>query len=321
MNDQQRTLWNVVVYASALMNRVVHDNVNVEHVLTYIEDCETSTYLCSSLWQRIHGLTSGQPTIEEIHEFRCELWDLRNQILDFVHKSCSEVDPNRVVECYDPLFVILKEVGGQSRTNVFTTNYDLAFELLVDQLPSKYELADGFPSPVGAYQRNYIPKDKAEHSIILFKLHGSVSWKEMQPESVVSVKLGTISSLEIREPVVWIYPTHHKESTQRLWRQPFSQAYGQLEAQFAMIAAVRVLLVIGYAFGDKHLRNTISEALYLGQEAYLLVVDPSLRLEQVSRLLPSVSAERVRVINAIFGSSDTLALIQSELEILLKPNT
>ena len=321
LNDQQRTLWNAVVYASALRNRVVPDKVNIEHVLTYIEDCETSSYLCSRLWQRIYGLTRGEPTIEELHEFRSQLWDLRNQVLDFIQSSCSEMDPNRVVECYNPLFDLLKDIGGQSRTNVFTTNYDLAFELLVDQLPSKYELADGFESPAGAYQRTYVPDAQAEHSIILFKLHGSVSWREMPPESDVLVKLGTLSPLEIGEPVVWIYPTQHKEDTQRTWIQPFSQAYAQLEAQFAMIGAVKVLLIIGYAFGDKRLRNTISEALYLEQEAHLLVVDPSLSLEQVSRLLPSVSAERITVINAKFGPSDTLDLIRRELEALLKLNT
>ena len=78
LNGQQRALWNVVVYASALMNRVVHDKVNIEHVLTYIEDSETSTYLYSS--QTRHNFTDAGMRYRRFGNrgptIRVEVWSL-----------------------------------------------------------------------------------------------------------------------------------------------------------------------------------------------------------------------------------------------------
>ena len=78
LNGQQRTLWNVVVYASALMNRVIHDKVNIEHVLTYIEDSETSTYSYSS--QTHHNFTDARMRYRRFSNrgptIRVEVWSL-----------------------------------------------------------------------------------------------------------------------------------------------------------------------------------------------------------------------------------------------------
>lgn len=308
LGGEEKMLWKAVVQSSAAFYKVKPCDVNIEHVLTCIEDCELSFRSTCKLWQNIYGLSVGKPTIEQIHDFRQRLWGIRNKVIDEIRTRYGKPEPRKVVDAYDRLFDIMREVSNQRSTHVFTTNYDLAFEVLADKLSHKYELVDGFSG--SSYVRYYVPKGGSEHSLILHKLHGSTSW-----EWVGNLQIRKVDPDQNPRPVL-IYPSLRKSMSQRLSTQPFNQAYGRFGGLFRQIGAVKALLVIGYGFGDAEVKDEITECLRMEDKAVMIIVDPKMKLDCVQRLFPSIK-KRVKVINAGFGNESALQKIRSELEKLV----
>lgn len=308
LGGEEKMLWKAVVQSSAAFYKVKPCDVNIEHFLTCIEDCELSFRSTYKLWRNIYGLSVGKPTIEQIHDFRQRLWGIRNKVLDEIRTTYRKPEPHKVVATYDRLFDIMREVSNQRSTYVFTTNYDLAFEVLAEQPPYKYELVDGFSG--SSYERDYIPKGSSKHSLILHKLHGSTSW-----EWICNLKIRKVDPDQNPRPVL-IYPSRRKSMSQRLSTQPFNQAYGRFGGLFRQIGAVKALLVIGYGFGDAEVKDEITECLRMEDKAVMIIVDPKMKLDCVQRLFPSIK-KRVKVINAGFGNESALQKIRSELEKLV----
>ena len=298
---EEKMLWKAVVQSSAAFYNVEVCDVNIEQVLTCIEDCELSFRSTYKLWRKTCGSSAGKPTTEQIHDFRQRLWDIRNEVLDEIRATYGKPEPHKVVDTYDGLFDILKEVSNQRSTHVFTTNYDLAFEVLADKLPHKYELVDGFSG--SSYKGDYVPNGGSEHSLILYKLHGSTSWvKKVDPD-------------QNPRPVL-IYPSLRKSMSQRLSIQPFNQAYGSFGGLFRQIGAVKALLVIGYGFGDAEVKDEITKSLQIEDKAVMIIVDPKMKLAYAQSLFPSIK-NRIKVINAKFGAKSALQKIRDELEKLV----
>lgn len=304
---EEKMLWKAVVQSSAAFYNVDVCDVNIEQVLTCIEDCELSFRSTYKLWKKTCGSSAGKPTTEQIHDFRQCLWDLRNKVLDEIRTTYGKPDPHKVVDTYDGLFDILKEVSNQRSTHVFTTNYDLAFEVLADKLPHKYELVDGFSG--SSYKGDYVPKGGSEHSLILQKLHGSTSWEW------VGNQIRKVDPDQNSRPAL-IYPSLRKSMSQRLSTQPFNQAYGIFGGLFQQIGAVKVLLVIGYGFGDAEVKDEITKCLQMEDKAEMIIVDPKMKLAYAQSLFPSIK-NRIKVINARFGTESALQKIREELEKLV----
>ena len=312
--------WNSVVQLTAKYYDGEVDDIDIEQVLTYVESCLFSYVQLAGLWRKtLRGDDRVLPTIEELEKFRQSLWILRMSILDGICKTYAEPDPSKTVECYEPLFKMLTETAGQSTTNVFTTNYDLTFETLARERPNGYELSDGFrkvTSGKEVWKGDYLPKCQSEHSIVLWKLHGSTSWKVNEEKEELRKDSPSIYRQD-GDTTVIIYPTKTKADTQELFARPFNQAYGSLESLFMQVGVVKVLLVIGYGFGDDELRRDIQNGLAAEDKAMLIVVDPGADICELSNSFPEVSTERIRVINSYFGEDDTIEAIRSSLEELL----
>ena len=295
LDEQEKVLWNAVVESAAKSNKVSPDKVNIEHMLTHIEN----------------RLCPGKPATEQTPSFTQELYNnLRIKILDKINHTYGVPDSSKVVACYDPLFDLLKEVSGQCCTNVFTTNYDLAFEVLVEQLPCKYELADGFNTSSSLSVGDYVPKRSAERSITLYKLHGSTSWAWTGNSAGGQIER---SSPQDNPKPALIPPTQHKE----LSRQPFKSAYDVFGTNFLKPGLVKVLLVIGYGFGDKEIKDEIACGFQAESEATMVIVDPSMEESRVHNLFPSIEKDRIKVINASFGCDDTIQKIRDAIEKLV----
>ena len=316
--NDEAVLWQHVVAQSAEFYGTSPESIDIEQVLTCIEGCELSPKKSAALWESIYGMQHGVPTIEQIHEFRQGLWSIRNDVLDKICATYTDPEPKDVMRCYVPLFKMLEDTTGQTTTNVFTTNYDLTFEVLGDTKPDifEFEVVDGFRSQspgVEVFARNFVPKYNARHAIVLRKLHGSTSWKGQLPNpNFLKASPGKYVHDDGKRTII-IYPTRKKAASQNLHTSPFNQAYGGLESLFSQMDILKVLLVIGYGFGDTEVREAIEHGLTLEDRAEVVVVDPSATHEHVAGLFPNIDKSRFRVIQCRFGEDTTLKRIEEEL--------
>ena len=312
----QAMLWSNVVAQSAEFYGTSPESIDIEQVLTCIESCELSFKRSAALWESIYGISHGIPTIEEIHEFRQSLWSIRDDVLDEICATYIDPEPEEVVKCYVPLFEMLRDVTGQTTTNVFTTNYDLTFEVLGDTKPDAFEVVDGFvlgPSGAEIFEKQFVPKYNAGHSIVLRKLHGSTSWKGQLPNlGFQKASPGKYVHDDGKRTII-IYPTRNKAGSQNLHTSPFNQAYGGLESLFSQMGTLKVLLVIGYGIGDTEVREAIERGLESESKSQVIVVDPGTTHEYVAGLFPKIDRTRFRVIQGKFGEDATVERIGKEL--------
>ena len=315
----KRKLWHGIVEASAKYFKITSDQINIEDVLTYVEECEHSYSESSLLWRQARGESSGTPTIEQIHEFRQVLWSIRSNVLDKLCATYVSPKPSKAIECYAPLFSMLNRSSGQVSTNVFTTNYDLTFEVLAESRPDDFELVDGFvttQSGEEVFSNTYVPQHHSEHSIVLWKLHGSTSWLGRLPDPRFS-KVSPGKYIQGDARTIIIYPTKNKNESQNLSTSPFTQAYGGLGSLLSQIDTVQVILVIGYGFGDVEIVDVIKNGLSLQASAKMIVVDPTASIERMTETFPNVDTSRFRIIPRRFCETGTIESIEEEIQSLL----
>ena len=320
LSANKKELWHEIVESSAQFFKTSTDQIDIEGVLTYLDECETTHCKSSLLWARIYGgKLVGQPTIGQIGDFQQELRSIKDDVLDEICATYVSPESVKAIQCYAPLFKMLNRLSGQEITNVFTTNYDLTFEVLAESRPDDFELVDGFVTSRSGekiFGNSYVPQYGREHSIVLWKLHGSTSWLGQLPDPKFSrVPPGKYIQGDLR--TIIIYPTKNKSELQNLHTSPFTQAYGGLSSLLSRIKAVQVLLVIGYGFGDVEIVDMIKEGLALQQSATMVVVNPTSTLGGMTKVFPSVDASRFRIIPRRFCEKGTIESIEAEIQTLL----
>ena len=159
------------------------------------------------------------------------------------------------------------------RVNLFTTNYDMAFDYALDKLGVFY--INGF---MGVHNRVFHPEvydfdlyypgqsvsgkvHRAEKVLRYYKLHGSLSWVSDNPSANNTYGIREIAfneSPEISESrQLMVYPCVSKKSFtldlpySELFRH-FSKAINQPQS---------VLICLGYSFNDEHINDIIYQAL------------------------------------------------------------
>lgn len=168
------------------------------------------------------------------------------------------------------------------RANIFTSNYDLAFEYAFDNLGIKY--IDGFS---GFHHRYFKPEtfnydifypgtttagkvQRIEKVVRYFKLHGSISWvsdKDHSPNNIYGIEEMPIELIkrkadddndkEFGYGNLMIYPTAVKKS------YTLDLPYSELFRHFAYCISQpqSVLFTVGYSFCDEHFNDIIYQAL------------------------------------------------------------
>ena len=320
LSSMRKELWNEIVESSAQYFKTTSVQVDIEGVLTYIDECVTSDRKASFLWAQINGGNlTGRPSIEQVDDLQQELRSIKNDVLDEICTTYVSPEPGKAIECYAPLFKMLHGLSGQEMTNVFTTNYDLTFEVLAESRPDDFELVDGFVTNHAGeevFANTYVPRCRSKYSIVLWKLHGSTSWVGQLPEMRFS-KVRPGKYIQGDSTTIIIYPTKNKSKSQNLHTSPFTQAYGGLSSRFSQIEGVQVLLVIGYGFGDAEVVVEMKESLAIQQRATMVVVNPTSTLEEMTKVFPSVDANRFRIIPRRFCEEGTIERIEAEIQTLL----
>lgn len=199
-------------------------------------------------------------------------------LLETLVALCRVPANDRLHEDYgeDPLWVhkefvrkILARPVNLKRVNLFTTNYDTAFEQAMDELGVIY--VDGF---VGNIRRAFRPEafnydyyfpasttegnvHRLEKVVHLYKLHGSLNWAECatSAENIFGIEQVPDSDA-VRDRLV-VYPRPMKE--EETLGFPYSEMFRRFAATVQQ--PQNVLVCYGYGFGDKHVNRVLYNAL------------------------------------------------------------
>ena len=175
---------------------------------------------------------------------------------------------------------ILQRPLNLRRANIFTLNYDLAFEYACDELGIQY--INGF---VGFNERNFRPEvynydffypgdttegkvKRIERVIKYYKLHGSLNWvykkeNKNNPYGLYEVPIDLVR-MKIKDEKeeknmgdIMIYPTSSKK--EYTLNFPYSELFRKFSDRLHQSEAV--LFVVGYSFYDEHINDIIYQAL------------------------------------------------------------
>ena len=248
-------------------------------------------YLTAILYQR-----EAENKEEESKRIRDLIGALKKslfRICDVHERTTSERDKKRIREkgfekefndnkyLFHEKFLksLMQRPLNLQRANIFTCNYDLAFEYAFDNLGVKY--IDGFS---GFHHRYFKPEtfnydifypgsttagkvQRIEKVVRYFKLHGSISWVsdgKHTPSNIYGIEEMPIDLIKRKAEDddfdygnLMIYPTAVKKS------YTLDLPYSELFRHFAYCISQpqSVLFTVGYSFSDEHFNDIIYQAL------------------------------------------------------------
>ena len=208
-----------------------------------IEDQLNALITVRSYYNLVKDKKNEQQVSDLIDEIKSVLIDSFVNSVDYRKLSLHEI-----------FLLKLRTFGCLGRTDIYTPNYDLAFEYSLDKLSIEYR--DGFS---GFVNRIFDPRAlQGKDKTGLVKIHGSVNWivedgkvKEFQPK----FKDGKVI-IDDTAPVL-IYPTSHK------LYQTYSTPYSELMRHMLdeMETGKNVVIVLGYKYGDDHINEILFKSL------------------------------------------------------------
>lgn len=213
------------------------------------------------------------------------------------------------------------------RANVFTSNYDLAFEYAFDNLGIKY--IDGFS---GFHHRYFKPEtfnydifypgsttagkvQRIEKVVRYFKLHGSISWvadKNHSSNNLYGIEEMPIDLIKRKAKDggdfnfgnLMVYPTAVKKS------YTLDLPYSELFRHFAYCTSQpqSVLFTVGYSFCDEHFNDIIYQALSNPSFTLIIVDFYGTRGSEEIKRLKELNDPRIIILEGdFFGDFLTLA--------------
>jgi hypothetical protein len=178
---------------------------------------------------------------------------------------------------------ILQRPLNLKRANIFTTNYDLAFEYAFDKLGVNF--ISGFS---GFQKRTFKPEafdydlffpgsttqgrvHRIEKVLRYYKIHGSLTWVKEPPSENNVYGISEVPIEMVREKKdfenIMIYPTTAKKSFTLDF--PYSELFRQFAASISQPQSV--LITYGYSFGDEHINDIIYQALTIPSFTLILI--------------------------------------------------
>lgn len=196
---------------------------------------------------------------------------------DKVWTKCSFIVDSSDLEAHE-LFLrkVARRSTRQQRAQIFTTNYDLAFETAARR--ARFNVIDGFgyggqDFDGASFDLDYVRRRPHEPLTLepsvfhLLKLHGSVDWTSSNG-AVRKVFGGN----QPTEPVL-IYPSATKY--QMSYQQPYLEFMSRF--QIALRQPDVGLLVVGFGFNDDHVSAPIEAALRSNVGLRAVFVSPGIR--------------------------------------------
>jgi hypothetical protein len=208
---------------------------------------------------------------------------------EFIFEKCTNKH-DTVIGIYEQFYKkLVYRDKNLTKTNIFTTNYDLFNERALDQLGIIF--SNGFSGVIDRYFNpavfNYAFAEQMDLSnnkwnvidnfIYLYKLHGSISWIEDEDtKHLFKIK-------ELQEPVmddknVMIYPTPVKQNAS--FGSPYSDLFREFQKK--LMVSNNILITVGYSFSDEHINNLIYQALTI--PAFRLIIIGNVEAINIKKL-------------------------------------
>jgi len=188
-------------------------------------------------------------------------------------RLCTFVDADTDLTTHE---LFLRKIGRRqaklSRAQIYTTNYDLAFETAAER--SHFHLIDGFgfgtakPFDGNTFDLDIVRRNSRSEApaleanvVHLLKLHGSVDWDEVD---------GGVRRAPAPKNPVLIYPAQNK--FQLAFRFPYLESMSRF--QIALRQPNITVIIVGFGFNDAHIAAPIEAAIRANIGLRLVVVDP-----------------------------------------------
>jgi hypothetical protein len=270
--------------SAAYRFRLSEDDVNVESFLEHLYELKLLVWLArrSNVPTLLPRFTSVDSDVSAAAGEKLDRLEAR--VFALVEETCGDCDGAAADALWRKLLTSVS--ARQPRVAIFTLNYDWTFERLAIARPKRYELCDGFELLGGTWdpRRFSAAPLPGKINISLFKLHGSTTWVGEGPvKSMAKFDTGGAG-------FVTIPPGHAYEISMgdEYWRQPqpddatlpflTAEPFKALQRMFRKaLRSADTLVVIGYAFHDRHINRQIEEALAANKRLQVLVVDPGTR--------------------------------------------
>lgn len=277
---------------------------------------QADKYLRKKKGERVDEMDKAIAKMQEWLWMHC---DVRKTL---IHKDyANDVLLNQNRYRYHEMLIkkLLQRPGNLRRANLFTTNYDMAFDYALDNLGVHY--INGF---MGVHNRCFRPEVydydiyypgqsvsgkvyRAEKVLRYYKLHGSLSWiaTSSTPSNVYGiceVAMGKEFPSNADDQLM-IYPCVSKKTfTLDL---PYSEMFRQFAK--AITQPQSALFCLGYSFNDEHINDIIYQALSIPSFTLIVVNYSPSCTESSSEItkLKSLGDSRIIVLdeNDLFQSS------------------
>ena len=252
--------------------------LNYQTAMLYQREAEKDEAESKRIKNLIMALKKSLFGICDVHERTTSSRDM-----DRIKEKGLDAEFNRNKYLFHEKFLksLMQRPLNLQRANIFTSNYDLAFEYAFDNLGIKY--IDGFS---GFHHRYFKPEtfnydifypgstttgkvQRIEKVVRYFKLHGSISWVsdgQRTPSNVYGIEEMPIELIKRKAEDekddfdygnLMIYPTAVKKS------YTLDLPYSELFRHFAYCISQpqSVLFTVGYSFCDEHFNDIIYQAL------------------------------------------------------------
>lgn len=286
--------WKLISDGDFIRNYEEEEDANGKHYGEILLQLELLlNYLTAMLFQReseknvteserlqklVAALKKSLFSICDVHERETSTKDLER-----IKEKGFEAEFKRNKYIFHEKFLksLMQRPLNLQRANIFTSNYDLAFEYAFDNLGIKY--IDGFS---GFHHRYFKPEtfnydifypgtttagkvQRIEKVVRYFKLHGSISWvsdSQRTSNNVYGIEEMPIELIKRKAEEgdgafgygnLMIYPTAVKKS------YTLDLPYSELFRHFASCISQpqSVLFTVGYSFCDEHFNDVIYQAL------------------------------------------------------------
>ena len=248
-------------------------NTEIESLVKTLPDIKTKSFYDTE--PDIEAFISYISLIEKTADENkaSELKKGRDELEKKIKELCTLTLQKNKSPHIDFLNKITARKNNDSRIQIFTTNYDTLFEQAANE--AGFVIIDGFsftqPREFSGrwFDLDIVNREKTrlkqEESFIskvfhLYKLHGSLTWTKKDDGKIVQ---------ENNPNPLMIYPSSEK------YESSYEQPYFEMMSRFqqALRKEETLLIVIGFGFGDKHIRNVVLEAVNQNPSFQLLILN------------------------------------------------
>lgn len=279
---------SAINYSDGIKGQFSTSNCNIERLVNTLDELtkgeQHALYPFVGSWNPKLSEFSAAG-FEQVRQFRNAILEkLRNEWVHLRNRNDSKY--------YRGLLDLQKEY--QHPLRVFSLNYDLCLETVCRG--SSGMLQRGFDED-RRWNWRLFDETEQEPNIYLYKLHGSIDWgyEDGILNDYDQASMIAIDSLAI------IFGTSYKLQ----YLDPF--LFFAYEFRKWLLDSARVVVAIGYGFGDEHINGIIGQALRDNSERRLLSVAPDSETSEQSILIAKVlGASKDQIVCVKSGAQEYL---------------